>query len=272
MVADVSDSCVIGREIECNVYKYSGGDIKQDAFVASATGSVNQKEEGDPKKAYCEWTASKLSGSEEEADQLYNFKMNFADNPTYYNKSSNIEILNESIPEEPPIAPECTLSLVSWVDIEGNDISEVNVTDTKEDRIEGDPILLVAVGEGNCSNKEASFKIYGDDFERSFDAVEFSEENGEFVAGQEWNPVWVDEGIGQGDPEYYFKAKLLNSEQEENSPILSVSKGSGNGGGNRYPGPGGGFLQGIFDAIGKIVEGIGDLIKSIFNIFTPKID
>mgnify|MGYP001558360504 FL=1 len=99
MVAEVTDVCEIDKEVKCDVFKYEGL-VREDVPHTQAFGKVIQKE-GSEKKAYCDWTAIKLEGTENDIDQQYYFKMWFADNQTYKSdKSEIINILNKTA--EPP--------------------------------------------------------------------------------------------------------------------------------------------------------------------------
>ncbi len=102
-----------------------------------------------------------------------------------------------------PIA--CTLASGSW--------SATSVVD-------GTAVNLNVIGT-NCGTTLLNYKIYedeftGDDLIYEFDTTSLS---------QTWSAQWIDDGFGQGDPEYYFVVTVINnpSEQITSSNQLSVT-------------------------------------------------
>jgi len=91
---------------------------------------------------------------------------------------------------------------------------------------EGD-IVELNVGGSNCDTETLSFRIFesepfgfGDDLITTL--------SGSFVgdsASVSWTTKWTDDGVGQGDPEYFFRATLESDRSEKaNSGMINVQK------------------------------------------------
>jgi len=98
------------------------------------------------------------------------------------------------------------------------------ITEGVDDRImEGNEIKLVVEGT-NCEGVSVSFDVFEDDEGPATNQPEMATFSDNKVVGT-WTAEWTDDGLLQGDPEYYFNAKVYGNEEEmveSNDPLLTV--------------------------------------------------
>jgi len=124
---------------------------------------------------------------------------------------------------------ECTLSNPKWLNQNGVETSTAR--GFQSGKPEGDTVLASIEGNTECRDKQIVFDIYEDELgedvlQTSLDPVLFNIQEG-FVF-REFQPPWFDDDPlpqVEGDPEFYFIAKTIDSTtQALNSSLLQVTK------------------------------------------------
>lgn len=110
-------------------------------------------------------------------------------------------------------ANKCEISSVRW-----------STSSAKEE----DAVELIVEGDSDCNDKRVSFDILEDDsWPLSDTPAKNSPGQTKFSNGrttQSWSAEWLDDGLFEGNPEYYFNINVDGSTIRSNTPDLSVSK------------------------------------------------
>lgn len=137
--------------------------------------------------------------------------------------AENYAIIKDNLSEK----KECILSDPKWVNINGNIIQSVN---------EKSKVFMKVNAQGDCE-EEATFYIYEsgilDLFKKPVGTqiVKLDSDGNSFSTF--WETLWKDDGVWQGDPEYYFVARVKDSEiVSKNSGNLIVKKANEQNNGN----------------------------------------
>jgi len=112
----------------------------------------------------------------------------------------------------------CSLTNAFWSK-DGTD----PITQDNNEIMEGNEIKLVVEGT-NCEGVSVLFEVFEDDEGPATNQPEMATFSDNKVVGT-WTAEWTDDGLLQGDPEYYFNAKVYGNEEEmveSNDPLLTV--------------------------------------------------
>jgi len=120
--------------------------------------------------------------------------------------------VNVENPNEPP-TPLCELTSASW---------------SKNAVGEGETIALNVFGE-NCDGKTVAFKIWEKDAVGDSDPVRYNPSNALFIRGTASTTAlveWQSDGLFglAGNPEYYFTASVIGTNEKIDSGLLSVTE------------------------------------------------
>ena len=108
-------------------------------------------------------------------------------------------------------SPACKLTLASWSTLTA---------------VEGENVVLNVQG-NNCNGKTVSFEIWEKDLTSADDAISIGVGSVVFSGNSavvSWISEWQDDGILGGDPEYYFIATVVGTNEKLSSEFLPVTK------------------------------------------------